>query len=326
MSNARSVDPGIARQDMITDEVDHDALANQIWTAMERAIAAAANYNYAEVNIPQLLRSMRETHGSMRAVYTAATRVEDAKKEPTGRWADMLILSRAQLDAVFIGLLLAHDPQKWGPKYYKSGWATDAQMHFYAMRRFVGLKSEQEIRNRNVFCLKMRARFCQVTAKEWIATLSAVRGKPMRFGATNDDRIKPFPTPGQIADLLKGGRYEALGVLLWQEWKFLCDPAHAGLATLTLRHAMRDQQIGDVGSAKRAEMIQQEVLARSIHPSLVAIMTLTTVLAVMHRDNPDLLAAVVEGWKILEQGTREGGIIWDNWASGALGVLRPLRA
>lgn len=322
MSSARQVDPGLAQEDMITDTVDHDQLAVSIWTAMERATAATGKATYADINIPQLLRSMRETHGSMRAIYTAAKQIEDKRKEPTGRWADMLVLARSQFDALFIGILLAHDPEQWGPKYYKAGWATEAQHIFYAMRRFASVPSGREIYNHNVHSMKGRARLVQVTLKEWIATLASVRGKPLRCGAVESDKIKSFPTPGQIVELVKGGAYEKIAGLLWQEWKTLCDPAHSGLATIALRHAIRDQQVGELGSSKREKAIQEEILARSAHPSLVAIMTLTTILALQHRNIAEVMAAVIKGWEILEKGTREGGIVWDNWARHALGVLK----
>lgn len=323
MNSAQWADPGQARQPMITDEVDHDAVANPIWAAMECAVGVARTDNYAEVNIPHLLRSMRETHGSMRAIYTAAKKIETEAGKPTGRWADMLVLARAQFDSVFIGLLLAHNPTEWGPRFYKAGWATDAQYHFYASRRFASVESAKCIHNYNVFCLKARARLCQVTTKEWVATLAAVRGRPLRFGATESDRLKPFPTPGRIVDLVKAGPYETLASLLWQEWKFLCDPAHSGFATVALRHGLRDQQFGGLGTLPRNQRIHRNVVAPSAHVSLVAIITLITVLATMHRDKPEVLAAVTKAWEIFEKGTREGGIVWDNWVSKALGVLSP---
>lgn len=323
MSNPQPIDPGPAQQDMITDEVDHAVVADAVWTAMERAIAASTERDYAAVNIPHLLRSMKETHGSMRAVFTASEQIETNKKEPTGRWADMLILSRAQFDAVFVGLLLAHNNQEWGPKYYKACWATEAQRHVYALRRFRNTPTGRNLRNRNIYKLKLRARACQVTTKEWIATLAEIRGTPLRFGATLQDRIKPLPTPGQIVqrNLLVGGAYADLASVLWQQWKFLCDAPHAGLSSIVLRHALRSEQFGKLGELVREKMIYQEVVARSLIPSFVAIMTLVTVLATRHKENAELMAEVTKAWGHLEKGTMEGGIVWDNWARHALGVL-----
>lgn len=323
MSKPQHVDPGLAQQDMITDKVHHDALAGPLWVAMHRAIAAAGNDNYAEVILPHLLHAMRETHGSIWTMYTAAGKIEQKKQQPTGRWADMLILARAQFDALFVGILVAHDPGRWGPKYYKAGWATDAQHHHYAMRRFRKTPVGRAIRGRNSYCLKMRARSCKVTAKEWIATLADIRGTSLRFGASERDRIKPFPTPGQIVkeNLLQSGPLELLGETLWIHWKFLCDPAHAGFSTVAIRHALRDQHWGRIGETRRAEMIRQHVFDPSLIPSLVAVATLTTVLATSHRDDVDLLAAVTKAWEPLQKGTFEGGIVWEKWASHALGAL-----
>lgn len=323
MSNVRTTDPGVAQQDMITDEIDHEIVAGAVWIAMERAIAAATERDYAAVNIPHLLRSMKETHGSMRAVFTAAECIEKNKKEPSGRWADMLILGRAQFDAVFVGLLLAQDNQGWGPKYYKACWATEAQRHVYALRRFRNTPTGRSLRNGNIRKLKLRARACQVTARQWIATLAEIRATPLRFGATQRDLIKPLPTPGQIVqrNLLAGGAYADLASVLWQQWKFLCDAPHAGLSSIVLRHALRTEQLGKLGEPIREKMIYQEVVNRSLTPSFVAIMTLVTVLAIRHKEDAELMASATKAWEYLEKGTLEGGIVWDRWARQALGVL-----
>lgn len=321
MGDARKTDPGVAEHDMITDEVPYDALASLVWVAVGRAVIVARNEDYAEVVIPQLLRSMRETHDSMRAIISAAQKVEQKKHEPTGRWADAVVLARAQFDAVFIGLLLVHDDEKWGPAYYKAGWATDAQRHYYVMRRFRNTPWGRSARNSNIWKLKQLAIRVRVTTKEWIATLADIREKPLRFGAKTQDRIKPFPTPGQVTRLLKGGSYELLADLLWQQWKFLCDPAHAGLSTLELRHRLRDEKLGDVDGQRRNTTIETEIISQSLLPSFVAIMTLVTVFASRHKDDTELLAAVTKAWDLLEKGTFEGGIIWEQWARGAMGIL-----
>lgn len=323
MSNPQNVDPGTARKDMITDTVDHDELAAPIWTAQGMAISAATNDSYAEVNIPQLLKSMRETHGSMRAIITAAKKIEEKCNEPTGRWSDALLLTRAQFDSVFIGLLLDHNGEQWGPKYYKAGWATDAERHFYCMRRYRKTAHGQALQNSNIYQLKQRAKSIQVTTKEWIATLADIRGKPLRFGASAADKIKPLPTPGMTVfkNLLLGGETEILAQLLWRHWKFFCDASHSGLSTLAWRHAIRDEQVGAIGTQCRKDWILREVVNRSIIPSFVAIMTLVTIMATRHKDNVELRAAVTKGWEVLEAGTVEGGIIWEEWAKKALGVL-----
>ena len=162
-----------------------------------------------------------------------------------------------------------------------------------------------------------------MTAKEWIAALADIRGGSLRFGATAQDRIKPLPTPGQVVaqNLLASGPYADLAPLLWQHWKFLCDPAHAGLSVTTLRHALREELLGRLDEPVRAQMVYQEVVARSLVPSLVAITTLTTVFASRHMDDAELMAAVTSAWDLLEKGTLEGGIIWDRWAKRTLGVL-----
>lgn len=315
------VAPQQARQALRTGIFQHDDIAHPVWVAVERVAVAPATQDYATVNIAQILRSMRETHDSMRAVATGAENLERKTGETTGRWADALTLARAQFDAVFVGLLIAHDHGIWGPRYYKSGWAADASRYFYAMRWYKRTPEGKLLFNKNVHALKVRAKAVQVSAKEWIATLADIRGSSLRFGAIKGDRIDPFPTPGASRKHLRGGNFDALAELLYKNWKFLCDPAHAGLATVSLRNALRSGQLGRVGEQRYRDAINQEVIARSIIPSLVAIITLTTVLAVRKRANHDVMAAVVNAWTTLEQGTVEGAILWENWARATLGVL-----
>jgi hypothetical protein len=316
-------DAGAARRDLVVTEIDHDAVARPIWAAIEACSGAINPMSPGDKILVALMQAMRETHNSMRAIYTAAGLMEK-KEGQSGRWVDMLLLARAQYDAAFNGLLVAHDEAQWAPRYRKAGWAAMARQHFYGLRRFKNTSAGASLKPVNLRRLKAMARCEGVTVREWVATAAEVRGTSLRCSATTADRIDPLPTPGEIVakKYLADGSYEALGRLLWQHWKFLCDPAHVGIATLWLRVLIRDVPQDCVPIGRRQEFINEHVVSQSVIPSLVATLTLVAVFAVRHQDNPDLLAKVVTAWGPLEH-TLEGGVVWDGWARGALGVLAP---
>lgn len=313
-------DPGKAKRDLERLEYDHDAVAQPIWAAVEYSVNAISSSSPGDKIIVALLHAMRETHDSMRAIFIAAQKIE-AMNGPTGRCVDMLLLARPQYDAAFIALLMAQDENTWVPKYGKAGWAANVRLHFFMFRRFEKMPSGAALKKSNIERLTMQARRVGVTQQECNATIADVLDESPPAGTTNDDRIKPLPTPMILLKHLKDGPYEELGRLLYQQWKFLCDPAHVGIASLWLRGIIRGGQPGAVPSDLREEFIHNHVVAPAIVPSLVAIMSVVSLFAYRHKDNPDLLAAVVEAWRPLERGTIEGSIIWDGWARQALGVL-----
>jgi hypothetical protein len=210
----------------------------------------------------------------------------------------MLLLGRAQYDAVFVGLLLVHDEPTWGVRY-KAGWGASAIRHFFLARRYRKTPAAEELRYKNVRKLKAGAKYQGVTAREWTATTAEVRGLSFHRGATQADATKPLPTPGEVVakGLLAPGKYEHLARLLWQQWKFLCDPAHIGIETIWARHLLRGE--GDLPPEERQEFIRARVAEPALVPSLVAVTTLTTVLAVEHMSDPDLFAKVIEPWGLV---------------------------
>lgn len=318
--NTRRFDAGKAKRDLDVAEHDHEAIARPIWTAIERCSAAISPSSPGDKILVPLMRAMRETHGSMRAVFTAAERI-DKSDRPTGRWVDMLLLARPQYDAAFIALLVAHDENTWVPRYGKAGWAAHALRHFFMFRRFANTPAGKKLKETNIDRLTKSAQWVGVTQREYDATIAEVLGQPPPPGSTEADRIKPLPTPGEALHELAGGHYEELGRLLYQQWKFLCDPAHVGIASIWLRGIIRGDHSGAVPPRLREQFIHDHIVVHSIVPSFVAIMTVASVFGFRHRDNPDLLAAIVNAWRPLERSTIEGSIIWDGWARQALGVL-----
>jgi len=92
------------------------------------------------------------------------------------------------------------------------------------------------------------------------------------------------------------------------------------MSLLVFKAALRSNE--ELAGPDRQSVIEQRVHHGAILPSLVAIATLTTVLALRHPDNVDLRAKVVEAWRDLDKGTKIGGIIWDGWTRQALGILQ----
>ncbi len=258
----------------------------------------------------------------MRAIFTAAEKIEKMDR-PTGRWVDMLLLARPQYDAAFVGLLVAQDEKTWVLKYGKAGWASMALRHFFMFRRFENTPSGRQLTQMNIDRLTKMAEWIGVTQTECDATIADVLGKSPPQGVSRSDRIKPLPTPGDVLKqgLLKGGDYEELGRLLYQQWKFLCDPAHVGIGSLWLRETIRGGYGGAIPPHSREDFIWNHVVQQAILPSLVAIVTVASVFGFRRRSNAELLAAIVKAWQPLESGSVEGSIIWQGWARRALGVL-----
>ncbi len=316
----RRFDAGQAKREPEVAEFDHDAVARPIWTAVEACAAAIGPKSPGDKILVPLMQAMRETHGSMRAVYTAAEKIEQ-KGAATGRWVDMLLLARPQYDAAFVGLLVAQDENKWVRKYGKAGWAAEAIHQYFLFRYLKETPIGGKLENVNIKRLKQTAKWVGVTLQEYDATIAEVLGKKPPRGCTATHRIESLPTPGKALPHLKGGPFEELGRLLYQQWKFLCDPAHVGIQSIWLRGMIRGGQRGAVPPSDRQKFIHDHVVLRSIGTSFVAILTIASVFGYRHRENADLLAAIVKAWKPLERSSIEGSIIWNGWARPALGVL-----
>lgn len=314
--NQDRFEAGEAPNDLDTSESNHDAVAGPIWTAMDETAAAMDSHTEGNQVLRQLLRGMRETHGSMRTIFGAATAIERAQ-EQSGRWTDILVLARSQFDAVFAGLLIADDEASWTSAYKKAGWETMAQRHFYQVRRFENTPSGQALKTTNVMRLQRLAEWAGITSAEWSATEAQVWGKSNPPGA---QPIKRFPTPGTALQKLRTASFQELGRLLYPPWKFLCDAAHAGLATLLLRALIRDVPGNAAPGGARDDFIYKQVGA-SLGSSLAAGLTLVTVAALPHCSNADLCDKIVAAWEPIERGTLEGNVIWHQWARRELGVL-----
>lgn len=313
-------DPGVSSTALNTIEVAYGEITEPIKIAINRALCARRNDDALEYELAEIIKAMRETHQSICALCLAAEKWENDKSEKTGRWMDAVLLARPQYDATFVALLLALDYAEWGIAFKKAGWAANAIRWYYSRRRFRCESTIQELHMENIRRLKQHAKTLGVSPREWCATTTQVRKQRLHCKATQRDAIKPLPTPGVIIEkrILENSSFERLGELLWQQWKLLCDPAHIGIGLLITKAYLRD---GPENQHQRQEFIRREIPNRSIYPSLVAIMTVVTLLALLHKDNPELLASVVRGWKWLETGTIEGNIIWYEWAAQALGVL-----
>jgi hypothetical protein len=308
---------GKATHDLDTSQMDHDAVARPVWAALEATIAARNPMSAGDQILCQLLRGMKETHHSMQAVYGAAVDIERAEGQ-SGCWIDMLLLARAQFDAVFNGLLVADDAARWASVYKKAGWKTMAQRHFYELRRFGSTPAGRALKTANVPRLQRLARWAGVTDAEWKATEAEVNGITAPPGPK---KPPDFPTPGRALRELKTASFQELGRLLYPHWKFLCDAAHAGPATLLLRALIQQIVPGKAVPAKARDDFIYKHAAGSLRSSLAASLTLVTVAALAHRSDADLSGRIVTAWGPLEKGTVEGNVIWHQWARDALGVL-----
>lgn len=231
---------------LATHSVDYEELYKRVRGAACAAIAANTAGDPCRRDLGEILLSMLETHESMRSVYSMAARAEEKEQRRTGRWMDTLLLARPQYDALFIAILLAHDYGTWRREYEKACWATWAIQACYQFRRYKRTIEGRELMRDNLRRLREYGDKLGISAAVRYATTAEVLSRDLtkshRFGATGKDRIDPLPTPGKIiADgVLAGGKYAKLATLLWQQWKFLSDPAHIGMSILMFKGALRE--------------------------------------------------------------------------------------
>jgi hypothetical protein len=187
MTEYDKIDTGERSDDLRRDEISNPRLADQIWCAVNRA-KAKSNAGIAESSISTLLTAMRETHDSMIFLYDRIQKYEKDKTLMVGQWVDMLFLGRPQFDALFIGILFAHDANTWVPAYQKAGWAADARRVVHDLRRYRRTPSGRRTRRIIRTQLQNHAITVGVTLNEAKATIRDYRSCHMRPRSAMPDR------------------------------------------------------------------------------------------------------------------------------------------
>lgn len=315
--------PEPKKEDLTQAEVAYNQLMQPIRGLLSdvcRLLDAPQDQPYI---LRSLLRSMRDTHESIIAVIIRAKKWEKDAGKLTGRAADAVPLARVQFDGVFIGLLILHDPSTYCPLYHKAGWAA-----LVKEIEFIGRHIGETVAGKP-WLNEQRSRYSEMASnlaipqEEQIVTLAEAKGEPPPE-AFKHARIRPFPTPGHVVSgsLLRDGPFKVLGELLWQQWKFLCDPAHMGILLLALKNALRGDPVHTITKVSREDMIHFEVENDSVIPSILAMLCLLTAIvkAAPHGDTTDLRLRLIDAWKPLAEGVAFGSILWSGWTKKALGI------
>ena len=313
-------DSGTASRNLDQVALNYKSMVQPIWDAIEQAKKSIDQNSPGDIAIHGLLLSMQETHKNLIALIKASEKAE-AKGNLSGRCTDAFLLARAQYEAAFISLLIAHDELHWVPQYGKSGWRSHALRHFFMYRRFQNTPQGAKLNDTNKKKLEQSAKWLVITKEEWEATEAEALGNSPPAHITSEHKIDEMLTPGGARDRLKHSQFEQLSHLLYQQWKFLCDPSHVGIATMWLRTTISNTDQQGFTKAQREEFIHNQIIVPSVIPSLVAVLSTLTVFLLRHPDNSELTQAISDAWDQINTCTIEGSIIWDEWARDVLAPL-----
>lgn len=221
--------PPVAKHDLDTSSVEYKELSTLVWSVFDYVLGKLDMRARQDFYIASLLKSMRETHKSMRAILGVAADYEKQTGQQTGSHYDAVLLARPQIESVFIGLLILYDERKYVPWYQKAGWAAGARArHYYCISVSdatpIGM---QWCRNAQDMYKKI-AISLGITKAEEEATYAYIRGDELT-DEEKDNRIKEFPTVGKMMDeqnkdghMLKGSSFEGLAELLLRQTKSRC--------------------------------------------------------------------------------------------------------
>jgi hypothetical protein len=316
--------PSPAKKDLDSGRHDYVTIMAPVWKLTEALVRRVPPRN-SEVFLPSaILRAMGDTHESMRAILRASE--EHAKQTGTdsGRSYDVLYLARPQVESVFVGLLLLHDWNKYGPLYRKAAWAKSVHICHYHYLRVRNTASGQAWWNEQVGYWRAMAAELGITEAEAKAAIADLTGESLS-PREKQAAIAFFPTPGQVTRddlrLLRGSPCEKLGDMLFYQWSHLCDPVHVGLESIMTKAHLRGDPVDKVDFMTQ-EDLDQGIIHRSVGTSMVCITSLATAITVsLFRGELPLIKLCAEAWDSHRTGLALSSLIWDDWARQALGIL-----
>lgn len=233
---------------------------------------------------------------------------------------DGVLLARPQVDALFVGLLLLVNRERYMPLLSRGAWISDVRGALYDLRQ-----SRSTANGRSAYQVQRRV-FLENAAAAGIPRATAVQilddaaGDELEKLDTAKNRL-PSVSDALHDGVFDGTRFEALAPLIWWPWKRLSDSAHLSVNLVLTRAFLR----GDDVSC--GEGIARSVVIRGIHRnsiliSLVSMLTLATAITVQeYADDDKLFRRCADAWDRIANGDPTARAVWDGWARAALRVL-----
>lgn len=316
--------PSPAKADLDSGRRDYAAIMAPVWKLSE-AIVRRVPPKDGQIFVPgAILRSMGDTHESMRSILKASEEQATQGSTASGRCYDVLYLARPQVESVFVALLLLHDWNKYGPLYRKAAWAKAVHNCHYQYLRVQHTVTGRAWWAQQVEYWRSMAGQIGITEAEAKAFLSDLTGEQLSKSERKAGSVALFPNPGDITGdgrLLHGSACEKLGDMLYYQWKQLCDPVHVGLESIMTKAYLRGDPIDSCAFMTR-EDVDQGIIHRSVGTSMVCITSLATAITVsLFRNDVSLIKLCADAWDSHRTGLFLSSLIWDNWARSALGIL-----
>lgn len=161
-----------------------------------------------------------------------------------------------------------------------------------------------------------------VTPDEVETLRSELHGTPLD-SKYSETPIQPMPNTGSVEDVIKDPALKKVAQRLYLAFNDLCNYSHGGFLSVMIG-GLLGGHIKSVDQSKADAFFEKQVVDPSFPCSYVCMMTAATLFGLPHKDDPELVAALMNGWSPhLCDATALGIVVWDSWARDALNVISP---
>lgn len=266
------------------------------------------------------LDGLRDRHSAMEDIWERWKPDERSKTGRVARIAELLVLARPQLEALYVLLALVDDYEKFFALYTHESWWNAVLVCEYRRRWRGSAASEDAWFAREALRLSMLAdKYGISTSRQ-----AELQGKAREDPAFQQVKAPKFPTPGELTNekqhTFRNSHLKRLADLLYPHYKHACDAVHSGARHTHLKAAIADTD-GQVSGEFRGSVLNQLILD-SIGVSMVAMLTGTTlIVTTSNRNLIDVRMRLIRTWEAWVPGIDLARILWDNWSRVQLNVL-----
>lgn len=303
----------ISRNPRVEIEVERIKADSVCFAAIERVAGKLLSGcdSHLRMTKGHLLRSLKLTHQSM------VTLVSRGKQEHLG---DLLPLTRVQVERVLMCMLLAEDPGKYLPRFRKAAWKSTITGHWRMLAEIGHLKSAKKFKKKLDAEIYGYAKDFDVTPDEVETLRSQLHDTPLDSKFTKT-AIPDMPNAASVAGVVKDAALKLVAQRLYLTFNDLCNYSHGGFLGVMIG-GLLGGRIKGVDQSKADVFFEKQVVDPSFPCSYVCMMTAATLFGLPYKDDPELVAALINGWSPhLCDATVLGIVVWDSWAKDALGAM-----